>query len=217
MILSQDGSDPKLVDAVAQSVSDAGATLAGRIAFTAKWQLKDDTARQQLALAAGLADPAQNTLLQSAAVSLGARLGDALDPTSSGDELAALRDGGFLSLDPSGSGPFPPAGTLMIFVPAGVSGATPPQPDFFIPLLKRLAPDRLVAVAEPLSSQDSLVERVRSDASLRLEVATVDDADLALGRVALVAALRSLATGAGADHYGARRSATALVPASLVP
>jgi Copper transport outer membrane protein, MctB len=213
VIVSQDGSDARTIDGIAQTLTDAGASIAGRVGLTAKWAIKDDTVREALAVALGVQAAPTPALLQAASERIGERLSEPGDPAAQGDLLAALRDAGFLTLDPTGAGAFPAATSILVMVPSGDKDAKPPQNQFFVPLLRALvAAQRRAAVAETLGSADSLADRVRSDGTLRAAVATVDDADLALGRIALVSALRTLAGGLGGQHYGARRSATAIVP-----
>jgi len=215
VLLTEAGVDPKLPDSVSQVLTDAGATVAGRVALTTKWSLADDTARQQLALAVGVRDTTTNVVLQTSADRLASRLAEAADPTVAGDMLTGLASAGFLTVDAAGPGAFPPAGSIVVLIPTGTKDARPSQSQFFVPLVRNLALERSVVVAEPLASPDSLADRVRGDPSLRVEVSTVDDADLVLGRIALISAIRSLVTGNGAVHYGTRRSASSLVPATL--
>jgi hypothetical protein len=215
VLVAEDGADTKLIDGLSSALGDAGATLAGRIATTSRWTLKDDAARQAFAIAADVEPAATGPLLTAAAQRLGARLAASSDPTKPSDLLSSMRAGGYLTVDPTNAGSFPPPGAVLVVVPSGERDAKPPQDQFFMPLLRAIAvAGRGVVVAEPLSSADSLAERVRSDANLRSAIASVDDADLILGRVAVISAIRSITTGLGAQQYGARRSATALVPAS---
>jgi hypothetical protein len=177
--------------------------------------LRDDAAREQLAqtIAASNAQAAQ--LYQTAAAKIAARLAAGGDPTGDKDLLRALREAGFVRIDTTGPGSFPPSNATLLVVASGVKDARPPQNEFFVPLLRALSStERDVVVGEPFACSDSLNERVRSDGDLRAAIATVDDADVVLGRVALVSAIRSVAAGLATQHLGARRSATALVPQS---
>lgn len=213
VLVVQGGADPRMIDGLASTLTDAGASLAGRIALTDKWALKDDAARSTLAVAVDAPVAPAPELYQTAAAKLAARLAAGGDPAAAEDTLGALRQAGFVSVDPTGSGSFPPAGSTLLVVASGAKDARPPQNQFFVPMLRAFASaGGRVVVAEPLACADSLAERVRSDAGLRSRVGTVDHADIILGRVALVSTVRTLAAGFGAQHLGARRSAAALVP-----
>jgi hypothetical protein len=214
VLLVQDEQAAGMVDSITQALTGAGAVVEGRINLTKKWELKDPAARQQLALALGASG--DGDLVGEAAGRLAGRLGQSRDISNEPDLFASLRDAGFLSFETSVEN-FPSAGALVIVVPSGAKAAQPPQNQFFLPLLKSLVPARQTAVVEPNAAEDSLADRVRGDGDLRSEVATVDDGDIALGRLALVFALRSLFTTQTATHFGARRSAASLVPASFGP
>lgn len=215
ILIAQGGADDRLLDGIADAIVTAGASVAVRIVFTEKWGLKEDTGGEQLALALGIPNAGAGDLWKSAAGRIAGRLGRAGDLAAPGDLIASLRDAGFLTLDASRPESFPPPGAFVVVVAGAEKDAQPPQSQFFMPFLGALVPARSVSVAEPLASPESLADRVRGDAALRSRVATIDDADIALGRIALVYALRSLTVDRIALHYGARRSATALVPESL--
>jgi hypothetical protein len=213
-LLIQSDANTAMIDGISQSLADAGATIEGRLTLTAKWDLSGEPAREQLALTLGVSGSGDDDLPTEAAGRLAGRLGQSRDPKGRGDFLAALKDAGFLTLEASVES-FPSPGALIVVVPTGLKDAKPVQQEFFIPLLKALSPARKVAVVEPLTSAESLADRIRGDGDLRLKVATVDDGDITLGKLALVFALRSLAANGVPSHFGARRSATALVPDAL--
>jgi hypothetical protein len=216
LLVGQDGADPHVFDQIADALRDAGATTSGRMTFSPKWSLKDDAARAQLAVALGVRAARAEEMWSEAAGRLAGRLGRARDRTEAGDLLATLQTAGFLSIDAASPGAFPPAGAMVILVGSGVKDASPPEAEFFVPFLRALNPARRTLVAEPLNSADSIVERVRGDADLREKVSTIDDTDITLGRVALVLSLRELAANGRATHFGSRRSASGLLPASFL-
>ncbi|MCA1831449.1 MAG: copper transporter [Actinomycetota bacterium] len=207
----QDGTSPGMLDGIVQSLGDAGAVIEGRVNLTGKWELKSDEARQQLALALGSSASSSEDLITEAAGRLAGRLGQSRNPAGGPDLLVKLRDAGFLSFESTVES-FPSSSSLTVVVPSGVKDAKPPQSQFFMPFLVALAPARKTAIVEPLSAAESLVDRVRGSSDLRDQISTVDDGDIALGRFALVYALRSLVVTNTSSHYGARRSAAKLVP-----
>ncbi len=216
VLLAQDTTDPHLFDQLADVLRDAGATNAGRVTFSPKWTLKDAPSREQLGLALGAPAAGAEEMWSEAAGRLAGRLGRARDVTEQGDLLTALQTSGFLSVDAASAGAFPPANALVIVLASGAKDANPPEAEFFMPFLRALSPARRTLVAEPVGSADSLAERVRGDAQLRAKVSTIDDGDITLGRLALVLSLRELAANARATHFGARRSASGLLPASFL-
>lgn len=216
VVLAQDGTDQHIFDGITQVLRDAGAVNAGRVMFSPKWALKDTAAREQLAVVLGTQASGAGEMWTEAAGRIAGRLGQSKEITEPGDLLASLRDGGFISIEMEGAQAFPPAGALVIVLASGQRGGSPPSVEFFLPMLQSLVPARKTLVAEPLNSADSLADRVRGDADLRSKVSTIDDADITLGRLAMVLSLRSLVANGRATHLGARRSAAGLLPASFL-
>ncbi len=209
-----EGTKPAAVDGIAQALADAGASVAGRVTLTEGWQLRNASTRDRLESALDVTDRSDDELLRIAAERLAGRLGQTREP--SGDLLIALRDAQFIGLDAAGGGDFPPSGAMVVVVASGLKEHAGMNERALVPLLRALAPARRVSVAEPLASADSLADRVRSDSDLRRRISTVDDADIALGRLALIFGLRSLVAQGNPSHYGARQSATSIVPPSIV-
>lgn len=203
--------DPALFNAIERTLTEAGASIAGRIAFTGRWQLGDPSVRQQLATALSSQATDPNDLQAEAATKIGTRLGEPGDPSDAGDLLNELQRAGFLSIDARKSRSFP-ARNSMVIVIASDAAEPIPNVDLALTLVRQLAPNMPTAVIEPLVVTVSVVERVRGDGALSRQVATVDDGDTAAGRLGLVEGLREVGDGRPAPHFGVRRGADAVIP-----
>jgi hypothetical protein len=203
-----------IVNAVDQAIEQSGAQLAGRVEFSGKWALKDETSPEQLGLALGITSNDRTTLLRDAGTKLAARMRAPGNPDADGDLLRALQRDGFLTISDKRGGAFPPANTLFVYLSAGNAAGVPDRSAFALQFLRALGARAHVAVGEPLASQESLVDRVRSDGDLRASVATIDHVDTLPGQLALVIALREIAAGmaAPAPAFGVRRGASAVAP-----
>lgn len=189
----------------------AGGETAGRLGLTSRWALADQTSRERLALALGVnADDAD--LSGTAAPIIAQRLLSSTDPRDESDLVAGLERADFATLTDAGSGAFPPRGALAVFVTSGLAEPSPPDAAFMLKVLTAVAGSMPTVVAESLDAVDSIADRVRGDRALRKVIATVDHIDTAPGRIALVDALRAVALGGTAPHYGVRRRTSGVIP-----
>jgi hypothetical protein len=213
ILILSNGVDGKIVTNVQDALTTAGATRAGTITFSDRWNLADDGARQQLGSVLGLGTAATATdIATRGAQRIATRLGTPSDPNAAGDLLQALSQSGFIQVSNAPSGAFPPAGSLVIWLSSGNLNPSPPDGQVSLPLLRALAGHVPVAVGEPLNSPDSLSDQIRGDATLSRSVATVDHVDTILGLAGLVSGLHDVVAGLPAPHYGRRSGTTAVAP-----
>lgn len=213
VLLLSNGVDGKIVSNVQNALTVAGATRAGSITFTSRWNLSDDPTRQQLGSIFGLGPAATAADVATQGTDrMASRLDTPGDPNGPGDVLQGLSQSGFINVsDPTG-GSFPPAGSLLIWLSSGAANPSPPDGQFSLPLLRALIDHAPIAVAEPMGSADSLSDQIHGDATLNKTVATVDHVNTIPGVAALIAGLRDVAAGLPAPHYGTRRGTTAIAP-----
>jgi hypothetical protein len=198
-----------------EALTFANAKRPTRLTLTDKWSLNAPASVEQLALALRVNATNADAVMAQAAARFGSRLGASANPRADGDLIRTLTDADFLDVDDlPGSGPFPAANALVIVISSGDTDEVPALDDFFVPMLKNLSDSRIVAVAEPTTSQRdrSLAELVRGDRDIARSVCTIDHADTVAGRLSIVYGLRDLGAGKPAVHYGVRGGATAVAP-----
>jgi hypothetical protein len=210
------GTPAAVVTDVSTLVRAAGAELSGQVLLAATWT---DPAQstvlagitQQLApqsTKTGTGSPASaaaSALAASILTTKPAQLGQSSDPATA--LLAALVQGGFATLkgDPS------QASSLAVLLgPAAAAGGGAA----WLPLADALAAagsGSVVAAPRGSASAGGLVGAVRGDLASRTAVSTVDCADLASGRLALVLALVQDRAGRH-GHYGVGPGADSPLP-----
>ncbi|HVL32144.1 MAG TPA: copper transporter [Actinomycetota bacterium] len=211
IVVADAGADADLIGGIAAAIERANGVVAGRLAFTDKWALISDTAREQLAVASGVSNRESAELVQAAGGAIATRL---RAPRAIGDDdvLRALQRAEFLTIAGVGSGVFPPANAAMVVVAAGGAEPLPSYDDLFVPFLRGAAGGMPTAVAEPLAVKESLAQRVRGDDGLRAVVASIDHANTAPGELALVSALQDVIARRPATHFGVDEGADAVAP-----
>jgi hypothetical protein len=213
VLLVSSGVDGKTISNLEDALSIAGATRAGVITFSARWNLGDDPTRQQLGQLLGLGQSARaSDIAGQGAQRFAARLQSPGDPNSSGDLLRTLTQAGFIQVSDQTGGAFPPAGSIIAWLSSGAANPSPPDGLFSLPLLHALVGHMPVAVGEPMGSADSLSDQIDGDAVLARTVATVDHIDTIPGIASLIAGLHDVSNGEKAPHYGTRRSADTVAP-----
>ena len=210
VVVTMDGVDVSEIDAVRQTLKDAGASVVAELVATRRMALADDRSRQDLAgllgfqPGGGTPDP-PDRLSEQAGAALGKRLAEG-PPTQGDDLLQQLIAGGFLGLQ---HGTVTTPGLVggpdqAVVILSGGSG----QPTFDPgPLLKPLAAALVeqghpTAAAESVAAEKPFVSLVRGDGTLDSRLVTVDDVDTMPGQVALVLALHDLlaSPGSGGDY-----------------
>lgn len=189
-----------------QDLHAAGAVVASQVQLTDSY-----IDPSQVALLGDLADrltpvdvaPATGTPDQRA----GALLADALVGNVSGTDFTTIVQGfaaaGVLTVDGT-----PARGSIALFV----SGPTRPVPTPLLSLIDQLATQRqLVVAGAGLPGSDAALFAARAEHTAN--VSTVDDADTAIGRIAVVLSLAAAQHGAPAGAFGTGPGATAPLPA----
>ena len=127
VLLLSNGVDAKIVSNVQDALTQAGATRAGSITFSIRWNLADQGTRQQLGSILGLGPAATTSDIASrGAERIANRLDTPSDPNAAGDLLQALTQSGFVQLSNPGAVAFPPAGSLLIWLSSGNRNPSPP-------------------------------------------------------------------------------------------
>jgi Copper transport outer membrane protein, MctB len=215
-LVTQSDVDPAEVEGVRRVLEESGVTLTGEVVVTNRMSLTEARWRSDLAGAMGTVDSGiPEQLAQEAAVALAARLADgpsSVDP----DLLNSLSSAGFIVITGGASGAAGVGGPEQsVVLLAGNDRDSTLDPGLFlVPLATALVgASRVVAAAETQDSFDPFVQLLRADGQLDGRMVTVDNADQAPGRVALVYGLRDLLASPGnGGNYGVKPGASALLP-----
>ncbi|MFC6083381.1 copper transporter [Sphaerisporangium aureirubrum] len=226
VLVEAPGADARQGESLLEAVTAAGATLSGRVALTDRYLAADQaTALDQLATTVkplALTFPVDSSPYQKAAAVLASAL-VTTDKTVAGKEnpvsagvLDSFETGGLVTLDGE---PAKPATLAIVVAPA-----TPPegkdagtQTGALVSLASGLdaaAEGSVVAGVVPTSTAAGLIAAVRSSGEASAAVSTVDNIDMAFGRVVVVYALREQVAGE-AGQYGLGSDATATEPEPL--
>jgi hypothetical protein len=203
----------------------AGAEYDGRVTFAAdRLRLTSDKDRSALAgqlqltdsdpavLQRALVDEVSARLLRSAAL-------PAAEKDFPGDPLTALRQTNFITdldlADPvkQPGQPFPKPGTLLVVLGPSTAPPDPASEHFLVPLAGKLA----VGSAQPVAAVEptgpvSWVRGLRDNDLVSGKLSSIDNVDIAPGRLALVEALQQGLSGQPPGHYGTKPGATRLLP-----
>lgn len=231
------GADEDVVDATAELVTTAGATVSGRVQIQPRWTDPDQSAFRS-SLAAQLiqyveppppegagADAELSAILAEAMLTDELAEADQPDPDAQ-TILSALTGGELITVvgEPASRA------TLALVVSGSPDQALEAEGEpeeeqagdvaSFVTLARALDERSSGAVVlAPRSSADDeigLLSALRDDADAADSVSTVDVADVPMGRVAAVFALREQLSGS-AGQYGTADGATALLPAMVAP
>ena len=218
VVVAVEGVDGDSLNALRQTLANAGATLEGTLWMTAKLAVRnnDDLATLRDVLNVPNGRPADLRRLVASDAAAAITDSSALAP------LAALIDRGFARVEAPGGAAIGPAGLLSEgsrFVVVSDAKAAVPNPEVAQPLVEDLsarAPGRIVAAEDghDANGKDPAVRAVfvgplRSEAALK--VSTVDDLEEYAGRVATVFALVDISAGR-TGHYGVGPGASRLLP-----
>jgi hypothetical protein len=224
LLVVEPGVEGRVLDQLAAVVDEAGGSVTGRLQLQpallepASSQLVEDLAAQ--VLPAGVQLPAGSALARAGSL-LGAALLDrpgtvGVDADSAQQVVSAFGEAGLVELQ--GVEGAPPQAGLAVLVAAAAPAEQDPA--------RRAALDGLVSLAAELRAraeglvlagsaeanvEGGLVRAVRNDAGVDSLVSTVDNADRAVGQVAVVLALVEQAAG-GSGRYGGGQGATGPVP-----
>jgi hypothetical protein len=223
VVVAAEGVDESLIEAMATVMRQAGATVPAALVLTSKLDLREQTAREQLALIVGAPDTTTRTLWEYTATNLATRVGDAKLPgeeqTRVTDEvqrtlLGRLEQDGFLQIrrvdDPTGpaDGIVPPQALVALL---GANELRVPLNDFYLPFTFDVATGGRAVAGQATVADPRFVGAVRRDQAAAVSMSTVDNIDVAIGEFAAVVALQQAESGIyGA--YGIGPGATSLVP-----
>ena len=213
-LVTQVDVNPTEVEGVRRVLEQSGATVTGEVVVTNRMSLTDPRWRSDLASTVGTVDSGTpEQLAQEAAAAVATRLADGPGSVAS-DLLTSLSSAGFIVIRGGASGAAGVGGPdQAVVLLAGNDRDSTLDPALF-PLASALIDASLsVAAAETQNSFDPFVQLLRADDHVDDRMVTVDNADQAPGRVALVYGLRDLlaSPGNGGD-YGVGPGASALLP-----
>lgn len=211
-LLVQAEAEDRFLDEVLVALEHAGATVAGRITFSEKWALRDEPAREQLALVLGASTTDADELRRQAAADMARRLGTGGNAENQTDLLQSLARNGFLTLADLDGPDFPPQGSLGLMLTAADPSSMPPRDDFMMPFFEAVQDQLRFVVAEPLAAEDPVSINLRRDDVLSSSISTVDHADTLLGELSMIIALVDAGDGRLARHYGVEEGAATIVP-----
>ncbi len=220
------GADAGVVKRTTTSLVRAGAKIGSTVTLTDAWS---DPAKQdfrttligQVAVAAKVTTPVATELLPGTVLAKGilaarGRTGGKQD-SATASALDGLKAGGLLAYAPSSISLASSA--VVVGAPAAAPGDTTAaaRAASYVDMTRALDSAAAGAVvveqsdkADPTAA-DGLVAAVRGDADSAKTVGTVDDADLPMGQIAMVLALREQYSG-GNGAYGLANDATSPVP-----
>lgn len=217
--------DERTTDQIATAVTDAGGSVTGRLSLqpalfeSGSTQLVEDLVAA--VIPAGVRLPEDSAVARAGAVLAAALLVEPdespLDRDAAQQVVSAFQEAGLIQLRDAGE--TPAAASLAVLVAASapdeeVEDDGRPVLDGLLSIAGQLdAASSGLVVAGPAESavEGGLVQALRSDSERRAVISSVDNADRAVGQVAVVLALREQAQG-GSGHYGGAPGASAPAP-----
>lgn len=223
LLVAAPGAEQRVAEQVADTVVAAGGTVTGQLRLEAQLlesgstQLVEDLLATVVPAGVDLPDgsAAQRAAAVLAAVLLRAPGGDAPDAEGAAQVVPAFEEAGLVSLEESDD---PAPATLAVLV-ADEAPEEPAEED-------EVAVEALLEIADELDARSAglvvagsagsvdeggLVRALRGDSARDERISTVDNADRAVGQVAVVLALREQEQGR-TGRYGARQGASGPVP-----
>lgn len=213
------------VDGLSRMVEQAGGAVTGTVSLTEEF-VDANSAEKLLSVVNSPIVPA-GAQLNTKSVDQGSQAGDLLGitllinrdpkapPVNDQDRdtvLTALRDTGFITYGTERVGA---ANAALVVTGGGLGddggnrGATVAR---FAAGLAPHGSGTVIAGRDGSASGTAAVAVTRSDAGLTTAVSTVDDVDVASGRITAVLALQDLINGGRSGQYGVGQSATAVTP-----
>ncbi|MBA2273917.1 MAG: copper transporter [Actinobacteria bacterium] len=203
------GSDDALLTGVREAVETAGGSISSTVALTDRFALEDDQSRIDLGRIAGTAPTDPEGLRVEAAALIGSRAAEAGAPGRilAGDRrlerlIEQLETLGFVEVNREGGDDLIPEEAL--FVVAGGGAGQPPYEEAALTasLGEGLAARSAgVLAAEAREGAWGAASAVRADDEASARVSTVDQADVAQGRIAVALGLDLAAEGT-LGHWG---------------
>lgn len=225
VVVTLPGTDASLVTGVTKALTSSGATVSGTVEVQSSWtdpakRSFRDQLLSNLSPLVGLDDTSGTLEKRMGALLARAlvvnRVSDADQPSTGATQaLTGLKEAGLLSFQ--GDGP-DPATLAVVVAPSPDEKASSDQRDATVAAWVALAGQldtasngAVVVGDETSATSGGLVRAVRADDLVATKVSTVDDIAAAMGRIALVYALRQQMAGE-AGQYGTGESASALLP-----
>lgn len=215
------------VAAVSKFVGQAGGTVTGTVALTAEF-VEANSAEKLLTVVNSSILPAGQQL-STKLVDQGSQAGDLLgiallanpnpavppvDDTQRATVLAALRDTGFITYQPTEH--LGPANAALVVTGGALAPDAGNQGASVARFTAALAPHGsgvLLAGRDGSSTGGAAVAVARADAGINSAVSTVDDVDAAPGRITAVLGLHDLLNGGHVGQYGTGHGAASLTVA----
>lgn len=220
MLVSFDTTTSSETSSMATTLAEAGARLAGSYVLSSNLGLPNESTRQQVGSALGLAANASDNAVEAGVVQ---RLTDWLDGKSPGfinrlTGAGLAKENNLPAPTPSPTGPVT-GSDVVILTPsqsasAASSGASLGQ-ELILPLARNLsASTALLAVGEDGAAPLPVLGLLRGDSSVK--AVTVDGVDQPIGQAAVALGLRDAAAGIWGD-YGNGSGASTPLPTPLPP
>ena len=210
--------------AVSKIVAQAGGTVAGTVSLTQEFVEANSAEKLRTVVNSSIL-PA-GTQLSTKLVDQGSQAGDllgiallintnpaapAVDETQRGTVLAALRDTGFITYQPSDH--FGAANAAIVITGGGLPQDSGNQGASVARFAAALAPHgsgALLAGREGSATGNAAVAVARADGGMASTISTVDDVDTEPGRITAILGLHDLINGGHAGQYGTGHGATAV-------
>jgi hypothetical protein len=225
LLVKAPGADERTTEQIATTLAAADGQVTGRLSLhpalfeSGSTQLLEDLAAA--VIPAGVRLPEESAVARVGAVLSAALVvssdGSAVDRDAAQQIVSAFQEAGLVELDDAGE--TPAAASLVVLV-AAAAPTEPVEDD------GRTELDGLLAVAAQLDTRSDglvvagpadaaveggLIRALRSDSARDEIISSVDNADRAVGQVAVVLALREQAQG-GSGRYGGAQGASAPAP-----
>ncbi len=219
-----EGTAGGVVGDITESIEEAGGRVATTIRITDKFALRTPAELDQLALILRALPDDADALRDEAAALIGQRAAQVaalpvrVSPGETGHPLetrllslaAELQEADYLSFESDGE--LIPRGSLFVIVGGANDDPRFELDNFVISLSGSIAENSgVVIAAEPSDSVWGLVPLLRDRPQTVGFVATVEDVDTIVGRIALVLGLERAEAGT-IDHYGTGPGATRILP-----
>lgn len=213
---------PAVTEALIARVEQAGGSVVGQVALTARWTdpadapVRDETA-DELAGLMVVPPPAETANGQVLGMGLALALTQR-DPMVSEPDFSTVADAAYATLRDADllaevSAPARPADLMLVVAPAPIPDAEPDASvlGIHVATITGLA-DAPTVVAGTDTMAADLLDAIRTDPEAAAAVSTVDGVDLVSGQVTVPLALAALHRGAGVDHYGTAENADTVLP-----
>lgn len=224
VLVAQRGIDAAIVEAQAQTLRGAGASVPGIIWLEDSWSLAESSEPDALRAATGLTNRSRSALRSAAAQALGQRLAG---PAPVDDVLATLADQQFVTLAGVAGSPTPvptdfTADEPRMLIVGGPTGSGPASvvtdvASGIVAVGGRVAIGEVFVPTDESGDRNEWIDGVVDTDLLRNRVSTVNDVELTEGRVASTLVLAAVAAGQVGNYGPGRDRAIPDVPLPVTP